>query len=322
MIWRKCSGAARFTARQEITMVRQFRSGIRPLAHALALVLCAALPAWAAPADLSAAQRAWVARQAALRFAPEKDYGPFIYVDGEGNPLGLSMDFLRLIGAKTGLRFTVMEALNLDQNLALAKSGAVDLLSSLRPTPERARFLGFTTAYVSIPAALIERAGAPASSLADMGGRRVALGKGYAVEAYARERYPTVTWVALPNDEEALAELRAGRVDAAVADLASLRFISGRRGWNDLRVVEQLGFDYTLSFAYRKDSPELGAVLQRGLQAISAREKNVILARWLPPLAGTWQNRPLAPMAGVAALLLLAAGLAAWSRRRRGDGQG
>ena len=273
----------------------------------------------AAPLGLNAAQRAWVAQHPQVIYAPERDYGPFVYVDGAGQVRGLSIDFLSLLSEKTGLRFVASEALPLSQNLDKAKSGAVDMLTSLRPTPERAAFLGFTSSYVSIPAVLVVRAGQPgARALKDMARRPVALGKGYAVEGFMRQRYPQVEWVALSSDAAALAELLAGRVDGVVADVASLQFLMRRHGWPALEVAGQVGFDYPLSFAYRKDLPLLGEVLQQGLQSISAGERGIVLARWLPPgLDGTWQNRPTAPMLPVGLLLALGAGLGWWGARRR-----
>ncbi|MEC5163825.1 MULTISPECIES: transporter substrate-binding domain-containing protein [unclassified Janthinobacterium] len=297
--------------------------GARLVAHTLALWLCQAA-ALAAPAmaDLSAAQRAWVARQAPVRYAPERDYGPFVYLDGDNVVRGLSVDVLALIGEKTGLRFVAAEALPLEVNLDKAKRGAVDMLTSLRPTPERAAFLGFTSAYVAIPAALIRRGDQPAGlALRDMRGRRVALGKGYAVEHFVRARYPQVQWLALASDDAALAALVAGQVDGVVADVASLQFLAQRRGWSQLVVAGHVGFDYPLSFAYRKDLPMLGEVLQQGLRSISAAERRHLLARWLAPaLRGTWQNRPTWPMWAVAALLLVGAGLALWRARRGAAG--
>ncbi len=297
-----------------------YRPGARlalALPLTLTLALCAA-PARAAPAELNAAQRAWVAGHAEVSYAPESDYGPFVYVDAAGQVRGLSVDFLALIGAKTGLRFVAAAARPLSENLALARRGGVDMLTSLRPTPERAAFLGFTAAYVAVPAVLIRRADQPDGvALRDMAGRAVALGKGYAVEAYARERYPRVQWLALDNDAAALAALRAGRVEGVVADLASLRFLSDLHGWRDLRVAGQIGFDYPLSFAYRKDLTMLGAVLQQGLRAVTPAERGALLERWLPAQEGTWRNRPTAPMYGIGALLALSAALALWRARRR-----
>lgn len=304
-------------------MFRSLCSGYRP-ALALLLLCGAGATAAAAPLALSAAERAWAARHPLVSYAPERDYGPFVYLDGGGRVRGLSIDFLAAIGAKTGLQFVATEALPLSQNLDKARNRSVDMLTSLRPTPERAGFLGFTSAYVAIPAALVRRADQPAGlGLRDMAGRTVAVGKGYAVEGFVRERYPQVRWLALASDDAALAQLVAGKVDGVVADVASLQFLMQQRGWRQLVVAGQVGFDYPLSFAYRKDLPELGGILQKGLRGISADERRDLLARWLPPaLEGTWQNRPTGPLFLVGALLLLGAALALWGARRRRASRG
>jgi len=229
--------------------------------------------------DLSA----WVKANPVASYAPESDYGPFIFVDSSGKALGLSVDFLQLISQKTGLQFTAQNAAALSLNLEKAKQKQVDLLTSLRPTPERAEFLQFTTPYVAIPAALILPEGQKNSTtLAEMVGRKIAVGKGYAVEGFLRENFKQINWVAVASDNEGLQQMLAGKVDGVVADIASVQFL--RNQTKDLRAVQaaNVGFHYPLSFAFRKDKPELGEVLQRGLQAISATERDLLLQKWMP----------------------------------------
>ncbi len=56
-------------------------------------------------AKLTASQRQWISQQGPIEFAVESDYGPFIFLDHEGEVKGLSVDVLQLIGRKTGLNF-------------------------------------------------------------------------------------------------------------------------------------------------------------------------------------------------------------------------
>jgi ABC-type amino acid transport substrate-binding protein len=202
----------------------------------------------------------------------------------DGTVQGLSVDYLRAIARETGLQVSYLAPAPLDRNLALARARDADLLSSLRPTPERSQYLAFTQPYVSIPAVVVVRAayrgGADLQALA---GHTVAVGRSYAVEGYVRQRYPAVRWVAVPDDAEGLAGVHDGRFDAAVADVASVRFIARHHRLESLRVGEPVGFEYALSFAYRRDWPELGAILDRGLRRLSAAERQEMHIRWVEP---------------------------------------
>ena len=268
----------------------------------------AVLPASAAPFSLAQP----------VRVAPEADYGPFVFSTKEGQPQGLSIDFLKLIERKTGLLLAMTSAQSLSINLELARHREVDLITSLRPTPDRATYLTFTSPYILVPAILVIRADNAAVTLESLAHRPVAVGKGYAVEHYVRERYPNVAWVAVADDAEALRRLRAGMVAAVVADQASVAFVSRRQRWFDLRALGPVGFDYALCFAYRSDWPELGILLQQGLRQITAAERSAVLARWMPPLEQATPISTASPAllaAGLFAAALCAAALVRYRRR-------
>jgi ABC-type amino acid transport substrate-binding protein len=269
---------------------------------------------------MDAGERAWVAAHPRVTYALASDYGPFIYTDAQGQPRGLSVDVLALIARKTGLAFEPGAPLSLPQNLELARRGGVDVVTSLRPTAERARYLDFSQAYASVPTVLVVRDRETASSLRAMAGRRVAVGAGFAVEAYVRGRYPHVGWQALRSDEEALLSLAAGTVDGVVADVASVHFILRQRAGalRALRLAGPVGFDYPFAFGYRHDAPELGAVLRRGLRAISIDERAALMARWMPrPLHDGWCGAASPPALLAGLLLLAACALGLWNWRRR-----
>ncbi|WP_207185948.1 transporter substrate-binding domain-containing protein [Rubrivivax gelatinosus] len=277
---------------------------------AAAAVALMSLPALAQQTPLSPAQQDWLARSGVLRVAPERDYGPFIYLDDEGRVSGLSVEMLDLVQRRTGVALRWMPARPLAQQLEAARRREVDLLTSLRPTPQRSGYLLFTRPYVKVPAILVQRQGLPPTSLASMRGRSVAVGTGYAVEPVVRAAHPEVAWVGVSDDLQALRGVLEGRFDAAVVDAASAGFVIRHHQLAGLAGAGEVGFEYELSFAVRSDWPELRAILDAGIAAVPESERDALLQRWLGPLdADTLVERaPVATRVGI--LLLLFAVLA------------
>lgn len=236
-----------------------------------------------------------------VRFAPEKDYGPFVYQDESGQILGLSVDILRGVAEAGGLTLDMMPARSLAEILDAVRAGEVDLVSSLRPNPERGAFLDFSQAYVAVPAVLVEKAGGAHHTLDEMAGRRVAVGKGFAVEAFVRSKYPAVDWVSLPDDGQCLRALASGQVDGVVADAASIAFVRTRQSLPALTNGSPVGFDYALSFAYPKGRQDIGAALDKGLRALTPDQRRVILDRWIPPVVEFATDRRKVTVGWVAA---------------------
>lgn len=280
------------------------------------------LAVWLACAAGPCAAVGWPGPSTPVRFAPERDYGPFVFERADGRLDGLSVDMLHLVQRQAGLTLVTLPARPLQQQLDALRDRQADLVSSLRATPERAAFMAFTIPYVSVPAVVVTREGQPARALASLAGRPVGVGQGYAVEAVVRARHPAIAWQALPDDEQVLRGVIEGRLDAAVVDTASLAHVMREGRLAGLRVAASADFEYTLSFAVRKDWPELRDALDAALRAIPAAQKQALVDRWLGtaavsgPVSRTpWADRIAWGLLGLAALG--AALLAARNARQR-----
>lgn len=288
----------------------------------LAGLVAALLLPWASVAQtvITAAQQAWLNEHGVLRAAPERDYGPFVYVEDDGRVAGLSVEMLQLVQKRTGVELRWLPPQPLSRQLELARRREADLLTSLRPSPERSAFLLFTRPYVKVPAVLVVSAERPARTLAALTGRPVAVGAGYGVEPFVRRQYPQVAWQAVSDDLQALRAVTEGRAEAAVVDAASAAFVARRHRLAGLVSAGEVGFDYELSFAVRSDWPELRTILDAGIVAVPEAERAAVLRRWLEPLQAEelGERAPLATRLGVLLVFLsVLGGVVLYARRVR-----
>ncbi|MFY8087125.1 MAG: transporter substrate-binding domain-containing protein, partial [Rubrivivax sp.] len=244
-----------------------------------------------------------------------------VYQTPEGRVEGLSIDILEALKPGLDAPVLTLPAQSLSLILEAAQRGEVDLISSLRPTPERSAYLAFTPAYVQVPAVLVVRQSVSPAQLKDLNAQRVAVGQGYAVEAFVRQAYPLVDWQAVPDDLSALQGLMAGKYQAAVADIASVSHLLRQQQVKGVQVSEAVGFDYPLGFAYRKSLPQLGRQLEVGLQQLDDGTRQRIINRWIDASALQYEDRRRRVLrwSGLA-LALLAAGIlagVAWRARRK-----
>lgn len=216
-----------------------------------------------------------------VRFAPEKDYGPFVFEGADGRVQGLSVDVLQALAPRLDVTLTTLPAQPLAAILEAVQRGEVDLVSSLRPTPERAAYLAFTSPYVQVPAVLVVRQSISPPRLADLTGQRVAVGQGYAVESFVRQNYKDIDWHAVPDDLTALQGLLAGRYEGVVADVASVSHAVRMLQIEGLQVAQAIGFEYPLSFAYRKTLTPLGVQLEAALLKLDPQALQQITDRWI-----------------------------------------
>lgn len=272
---------------------------------------------WADGSGAGSGAATAVAQAPLVRFAPEADYGPFVYRSEDGSIQGLSVDLLRRLAATAGWQLEFLPARPLAEQLAAAQRGEVDVISSLRPTSQRALYLGFTRPYLTVPAVLVRRAGTGDGDLSAYRQQAVAVGEGYAVQSHVQSSHPRVLWFPVPDDAQALRALSDGKVAAAVMDVASARFLMRRLALSNIEVGPPVGFDYPLSFAWRLDRPELGEQLERALGQLPLAERDALVERWMAGgLAEAAEPRRQWLARAGAAAVLLGALLWLWLRWR------
>lgn len=285
----------------------------------LIALLCPALLSQAgSQADLSTRQLAWLKAHPEIVWGLEKDYPPYLSLNQQQQPAGLSYDLLQLLQERTGITLKASEPQSLNQLLEAAKAGQIDIITSVRPTPERAEYLAFTAPYVEVPVVLALRSNQdPALDLQKLAGKVVAVSQGYSVEAFVRKNFPHVQWFATGNDYEGLQALLQGKVDGAVLDIGSASHLIKTHNLQGIHLGDGIGWKYELSIGYRKDWPELGEILEAGLRSLSIRDRKTLITPWLSPdesgrVAGSSSLEIIALLA-----LLLAAGLLILARWRR-----
>ena len=282
-----------------------FVSYVRRLVPGLALALFWAA-AGAQTASLTAEERAWVAAHPVLRVASSRSYGPFTFVDENGRLQGLSVDYLERLKTITGLKLKMMPPTPFADSMRALKKHDVDLMMSLRDTVERREFLSFTRPYISVPAVLLRRRSDddPGGDLVP--GEHVSVSQSYAVGAFLSDRFPENPQAIETDDRSLLRRLAGGEISAGVMDLAGATYLMRTEGIGNVRIAGDLGFAYDLTIGYRRDWPILGRILQKGLDQMSADERQAIAGRWIVvnPAPGAIPRRLV-----VAAAVLVAAGL-------------
>jgi len=117
--------------------------------------------------------------------------------------------------------------------------------------------------------------------VADLTGKKVAVGDGYALEEFLSKNYPRIILERVTDDEIGLQQLVLGEVDVAVMDIASLSFYLSKQVLSSVKIVGNVGFDYNLGFAVPKDKQILQSILDKGLNQISKTDREVLNEKWI-----------------------------------------
>ncbi len=281
------------------------------------LVFLVLQPADKSVGPLTTEEKAWLRAHPVIRFAPDPEFPPTEYFDGNGRFCGITADYLALMEKKLGLHVQVVRLKNWNEVISQARTGRIDLFAAAE-TPYRSQFALFTAPFLELPAAIIAREKAKSRlTMENLKGMKVCVVSGYAVHEYLSRNYPDVTLDVVPDVQTALRKVSFGTSDAFVENLATASYYIEMAGFTNLRMAGESGYSYRMAFASRKDWPILNRILTKGLEQIGADEKKSVYRKWVSMEAGSLFSSKgfrSALIAAFSALILLVSGVMVWNR--------
>ncbi|MHB1051469.1 MAG: PAS domain S-box protein [Thiobacillus sp.] len=270
-------------------MLKKLRECVAFALLAGLLCLSAVAQAWADKASpsqltLSQSDQVWLAAHPVIRLGIDTGYGPYSFLDDQGRPQGIVIEFLNHLGPTLGVRFEIVSNLDWPQLMAAVEARQIDAVATVTHSPEREAFLVFTSMYLPTPLVIMTRTETPQlRSLKELAGLNLVLVEGYSSSKDVMNLYPDLRprYVATPLD--GLRAVATGAADAYVGALGVNSYLAAQNGISNLKI--NAGFDMAVNgqrFGVRKDWPELARLLDQALVSMSAQQKNNAFQEWLP----------------------------------------
>ena len=251
----------------------------------------------AAEPILDANERGWLEQLTKPVIAgAEMDWPPFDFVKNN-NPTGYSNDLLKLAAEKVGLPLKFVSGFTWSELLEKFQSGEIDILPAVYKTPEREQGMAFTNRYITNPLVLVTHInGQKNSSLKDMAGEKLAVVEGFSINKVLAETYPEIRLFVVKNLLESLKALSLGKVDASIGSLGVISHLLKENFIPDIHIASEVVLEDPeatyLHMVTSKNQTLLRDILQKGLDAISVKKKNLLKRRWLPNELGRPDDVP------------------------------
>ena len=232
--------------------------------------------------QLTENERNWLSEHKVILIAPDPYFPPIDWIDNKGKYRGISADFIQVIQKKTGINFKVIKCKNWDEVLEKAKTREVDAIPVAAQTPGRSKYLTFSEPYIVLPGVIITRKKVTGNiALEDLSAMRVSVVKAYVWQEFLETDFPKMKLDLVRDVQEGLRKVALGISDAFVATLPVALYYIEKEGITNLRVAGETGYYTRLSFASRKDWPELNTIVKKALAQITKSKKEEILGKWI-----------------------------------------
>ena len=155
-----------------------------------------------------------------LTVAMELAYPPFETKDEQGNPSGVSVDFMKDFGEYIGKEIRI-ENISFDGLIPSLQTGKADMvMSSMTITEERKETVDFSEPYANALLAVLTNKDSQITSVDDLNqeGKKVAVKTGSTGYLYAQEHLKNAEIIALQDESACVMEVSQGKADGFIYD--------------------------------------------------------------------------------------------------------
>jgi PAS domain S-box-containing protein len=211
----------------------------------------------------------------------DASYAPFSFLDGSGNPAGITVDIWRLWSRKTGIpvEFRLMRW---NAALAAVHNNEADAFGGLFKTEDREQLFDFTQSFFTITTSVFFHEQIHGiRGLDDLHGFPIGVVSGDSAKQLILQHDPKAQMLAYPGAEELIKAAVQGEIKVFVADSKVARFYLAK--YDQKGAVRETSKPVATNLLYsavRKGNEPMLAVLRDGFSRISENEIKEIVAAW------------------------------------------
>ena len=230
-------------------------------------------------AQLTPYEISWLEEHDRFTFYMVDDFLPMSDLDGQGVPRGMAVDYLNSIGE----RLSIDIEFEFDPQVHPLKDEGIIGAAPLSATRSRIDELYFSNPIFASPIAVYAAGDHSYVDMSNLKTMKVIMIEDHAINEYVSTSYGAEELcqvVSVANVKEALEIL--GHTDAVfLGDMVTTNRAIDTGNYNDVRIVGFTDYEYTFSFAVRRNALVLEEIIDKTIAQINAEEGVEIRERWL-----------------------------------------
>lgn len=223
----------------------------------------------------------WLRANPVLRVAINDSFPPVEFLDDNGQPQGVAIDYLRHCETLVDIQFDFHLTGSRRATLDGLRSRIFDVSAAIQHTDQRKEFLDFTEPYLSMTVAVFSRGNhSYIIDLNQLNGQRVAVVDQSFIHTAIMADYPDIDLVPMVSAQQGLSALATGKVDALIDVLSFASYYITQLGLAQIGVVGETPYKRHFAMAVRNDQPLLSSIIKKALNSISQQERHRIARKW------------------------------------------
>lgn len=198
-----------------------------------------------------------------------------------GKHVGISADYLNLIGELANIDFQLVETDSFRQSLEYVQTGRCMLMPMLNSSAHRNVYLNFTVPYFQSPNVLIARdANVMYQGLDGLNNQLVGVMKNSFLAEYLTRYYPQLSLQMVASESEGLRALSQGNIDILAGSLLSVNSELNKMNLQKMVIVGYAEPYNSLRMGVNKAYPELVEQINQAIGQVPETARVDIYKRW------------------------------------------
>lgn len=210
------------------------------------------------------------------------DYPPFHFND-EGMAKGLGVEYIALFSEIYQLNLDFVAMTFKDSFESMKNEDGIAIQAGWHFNYERNEIANFTQSYVTSPYVIFKRIDSPKIlGMDDLTNKKIVIEDGYALQRILEQRSPKLTLHTVKTSTQALESLSSGESEIYIGNLMVGYYLIKSLGLSNIEVTAPTQIPpNVLHIATRKDLPELAALFDKVMSAMTDEEHQILKNHWL-----------------------------------------
>jgi len=235
---------------------------------------------------LTAKEKEWIQTHQPIRIAFDGYFPPYSFISQSGKLAGISYDTIKLITDRLNIQIKIDKRTLWKDIYQAGIDKEIDVIATMVKRTGREFQFAFTQPYVFKSLVIIApKTDKSIKSRNDLPGKTIALVKSYQYSKRILDEFPSITPFYVDKMQDALIAVETGQADAAISFFAASYYLQNKHLFSQIKFAAFYDRNSSNeSIAVRNDWPMLVKILQKGLNSLSASEKQAIKIKWHPQI--------------------------------------
>lgn len=232
--------------------------------------------------NLNKKEREYLKNKKSISMCIDPNWMPFEQFDQDGKYVGMSADYYKIFEKFLNVKFQPLKVDTWSDSIEYAKKRECDIFSLAMETPERSKYMNFTTPYLSIPLVVATKLNIPfIDHIEELAGKKIGITKGYAFVEILRNKHPYLDIREVENIDDGLDQVNNGDLYAFIGTLASVGYKFQTKYSGELKIAGKISDHWELGIGVRNDDLVLLTILQKAINNLSNDQRRKILNKWV-----------------------------------------